>query len=131
MKRLSLSLTVLLLGGAPLVAVAADYGPNAPLLASNASAPQLPGAQARAAAHGEMPMPDAVEADAGGDADNAGNAATLPEPLEPRPVVRQATPSSHAPGPTASNKSHAAPIAHPVPPPATASWQSLLPGSIQ
>lgn len=131
MKRLSLSLTVLLLGGAPLVATAADYGPNAPLLASTANTPQLPGAQARAAAHGEMPAPEGVESESTTGTDGTDNAAAAPEPLDPQPSGRHVTPAPHALGPTASNKSHASPVERPVPLPATASWQSLLPGSIQ
>lgn len=127
MKRSSLWLTVLLIGGVPLTAAAVDYGPNAPLLAADTNAPQMPGSQASAAAHGEMPKPDAMaDTEEGGD---PGPAPTpqrmMPSTSSPRPVA-----PAHGVGPAASNKPHAS-ATRPVPVLPTASWQSLLPGSIQ
>ncbi|HEX7370105.1 MAG TPA: hypothetical protein VF284_07480 [Rhodanobacteraceae bacterium] len=125
MKHLSLCVTVLLLGGVPLTAAALDYGPNAPLLAAETASPQLPGAQVHAVAHGEMPQPEAMTADDGNDA--GGNPST--QHLAPSSSAHPGA-SRHVPGPAASNKPHGS-VAHPTPVPHTASWQSLLPGSIQ
>ncbi|HEU4855831.1 MAG TPA: hypothetical protein VFS86_00855 [Rhodanobacteraceae bacterium] len=127
MKHLSVWLALLLLGGMPLTAAALDYGPNSPLLAADTNVPQLPDAQVNAVARGEMPKPDVA-------ADNEGAAgeAAAPQRMTPSTASR----SAHAatlprnPGPSASNKPRV-PVAHPVPAPPTAAWQSLLPGSIQ
>lgn len=129
MKHSSLCLTVLLLAGTPLTAAALDYGPNAPLLAADANAPQLPGAQVDAAARGEMPRPDLAptESDeAGGDAQSA----VAPQRMTPSAATPRTTTATSDPGPTASNHPRT-PVAHPAPQPPTATWQSLLPGSIQ
>lgn len=124
MKRLSPWLAVLLLGSVPLSAAAFDYGPNPTLLAGDSGAPRLPGADVQAAEHGEMPGAAALPAD-NDDAD-ATNAAPAPEASRrTRPV-----PVRRAPGPSASNKPHA-PVPHALPASHTATWQSLLPGSIQ
>jgi hypothetical protein len=128
MKRSSLWLTVLLIGGVPLTAAAVDYGPNAPLLAADTNAPQLPGSQVSAAARGEMPRPDVTTdtEEGGGD---SGPAPTpqrmMPSTSSPRPIA-----PAQGVGPAASNKPHAS-ATRPVPALPTASWQSLLPGSIQ
>lgn len=125
MKRLSPWLAVLILCSLPLTAAAFDYGPSPTLLAGSADAPQLPGADVRAAARGEMPKPDVTPEDE-------------LEPEPPAPAPRTASPAAaparpgpvlHKLGPSASNKPHIQ-NAHPTPAPA-ASWQSLLPGSIQ
>lgn len=124
MKHSSLWLAVLLLAGTPLTAAAVDYGPNAPLLAADANAPQLPGAQVDAATRGEMPKPDYMSPDANEPA------TAPPQHLTPAAGSQRSTPSTGNPGPTASNRPRV-PVAHPVPQPPTATWQSLLPGSIQ
>lgn len=126
MRRSSLCLTVLLVGGVPLTAAAVDYGPNAPLLAADSNAPQLPGSQMGTAARGEMPKPDVMtDEDGGGDSIPAQQRMT-PSTSSPRSVV-----SARNPGPAARNKPPAS-SAHAAPPtPPTAAWQSLLPGSIQ
>ena len=129
MKHSSLCLTVLLLAGTPLTAAAVDYGPNAPLLAAEANAPQLPGAQVDAATRGEMPKPGYLSPDANEPAGNTASAVG-PQRLTSPTVSPRSTPSAGNPGPTASNKPRV-PMAHPVPPASTATWQSLLPGSIQ
>lgn len=131
MKHLSLYLTVLLLGGVPLSAAAFDYGSNSPLLAADTNAPQVPGASARDA-RGEMPKPDvmAVDANSAGDVADTGEAAPAPATrrMAPSTSSPRALPAPRNPGGSASNKPRL-PAAHPAP--ATASWQSLLPGSIQ
>src|SRR6185437_15726163 len=130
MKRSSLWLTVLLVGGVPLTAAAVDYGPNAPLLAADTNAPQLPGSQVTAAARGEMPKPDAMADSEEGGGDSAPGPAPAPERMMPSSASpRPATPV-HGMAPAASNKPHAS-ATRPVPALPTASWQSLLPGSIQ
>lgn len=129
MKRSLLWLTVLLLAGTPLAAAALDYGPNAPLLAADANAPQLPGAQVDAAARGEMPRPDLAPTES----DEAGGglpSTVAPQRMTPSAATPHAPPATGNPGPTASNRARA-PVAHPAPQPPTATWQSLLPGSIQ
>lgn len=129
MKHSSLWLTVLLLAGTPLTAAALDYGPNAPLLAADANAPQLPGAQVDAAARGEMPRPDLAPAES----DEAGggvSSTVAPQRMTPSAATPHTAPATSNPGPTASNHPRA-PVAHPAPQPPTATWQSLLPGSIQ
>lgn len=128
MRHSSLWLAVLLLAGAPLTAAAVDYGPNAHLLAADSNAPQLPGAQVDAAARGEMPKPDYISPDADEPAGGAPSPAA-PQRMTPSSASPRTTPATANPGPTASNKPRV-PVAHPVPPP-TATWQSLLPGSIQ
>lgn len=126
MRRSSLWLTVLLIGGVPLTAVAVDYGPNAPLLAADTNAPQLPGSQVNAAARGEMPKPDIMaDTEEGG-----GGSAPTPQRMTPSTSSpRSATPAQGL-GSAARNKPRA-PATRPVPVLPTASWQSLLPGSIQ
>ena len=130
MRRSSLWLTVLLIGGVPLTAAAVDYGPNAPLLAADSNAPQLPGSQVSAAARGEMPKPD-ITADTEQD---GGDSAPGPAPTQQRMMPSASPPRPVAPahnlGPAARNKP-SAPATRPVPAVPTASWQSLLPGSIQ
>jgi hypothetical protein len=123
MKHLSLCLTVLVLGAAPLTAAALDYGPDRPLLAAENGAPQLPSAQTRTESMGTMPKPDVAEVDSGGGAEAA--------PAVPR-VAPVASPGVTRPAPeaSASNKPRSR-IAKPATAPTPASWQSLLPGSIQ
>lgn len=122
MRRSSLWLTVLLIGGLPLTAAAVDYGPNAPLLAADTNAPQLPGSQGTTSARGEMSKAD-VMADEDGGGDSAPGPSSTPQHMMPHAAAP-------AHGTTARNKP-AAPASHPAPTPPTASWQSLLPGSIQ
>lgn len=124
MKHLSLWVTVLALGSVPLTAAAFDYGPNRPLLAAENGAPQLPGAQqTRAESLGSMPKPDVAEVDSGGGAEAA--------PAAPR-MAPASSPGVTRPAPetSASNKLRSR-IAEPATAPTPASWQSLLPGSIQ
>lgn len=128
MKHSSLWLAVLVLAGTPLTAAAVDYGPNAQLLAADNNAPQLPGAQVDAAARGEMPKPDYMTPDADEPAGNAPSA-VAPQRMTPSTAAAHTARATANPGPTASNKPRV-PVTHPVPPP-TATWQSLLPGSIQ
>ena len=130
MRRSSLWLTVLLFGGVPLTAAAVDYGPNAPLLAADANAPQLPGSQAGAAARGEMPKPDTIAEGEDGGSDSAPEPAPTPQRMMPSASSPRAAVPAHGLGPAASNKSRT-PAAQPTPTQPTASWQSLLPGSIQ
>ncbi|HVX04453.1 MAG TPA: hypothetical protein VHA71_04965 [Rhodanobacteraceae bacterium] len=116
----------MLIGGVPLTAAAVDYGPNAPLLAADTNAPQLPGSQA-SAARGEMSKPEVMaDEDGGGDAPGPTSA---PQRVTPSSSAHTAAPA-HGLGPAARNKPSAT-ASHPVPAPPTASWQSLLPGSIQ
>ena len=128
MKHLSWSLTVLLLGAVPLTAAALDYGPNRPLLAVENGTPPLPGANARTASMDALPKPDAMDASADGTPD-ASPAVSRVTPSTSSPPVT-AAPRGH--GPSASNKprstTKAKPTAEPDP---AATWQSLLPGSIQ
>lgn len=129
MRHLSLWLTVLLLSGVPLTAAALDYGPNSSLLAA-ANAPQLSDSQGRAGSTGEISKPDLATADSGDSED----AAPAPAPGHPRMTPGthspQPAPASRNPSSTASNKPRAATGQQPPEPP-TATWQSLLPGSIQ
>lgn len=127
MKHLSLWLTVILLGAMPLAAAAFDYGPNQPLLAADSSVPQLPGTQVHAVTAAELPAPDVIAAngsDAGaGATDGTPRARALPSP--------ESTPT-HRHVPVVRNRSHEPPSsAKPEPVPTQATWQSLLPGSIQ
>jgi hypothetical protein len=123
MKHLSSCLTMLVLGAVPLTAAALDYGPNHPLLAAENGAPQLPSAQTHAESMGTLPKPVVAEVDGGGSAE----AATV----VPR-VAPVASPGVTRPAPeaSASNKARSR-IAKPATAPTPASWQSLLPGSIQ
>ncbi|MES2403046.1 MAG: hypothetical protein V4567_01760 [Pseudomonadota bacterium] len=123
MKRSSLWLTVLLIGGVPLTAAAVDYGPNAPLLAADSNAPQLPGSQGNATARGEKPD---VMADSEDGGDSAPGPSAAPQRMTPSSSSPHAAPA-HG---TAARNKPSAPASHPAPTP-TASWQSLLPGSIQ
>lgn len=134
MKHLSLYLTVLLLGGVPPSAAALDYGSNSALLAADTNAPQLPGAAMHDAARGEMSKPDvmAVDANTADDTADAGEVVPTqaPQRMAPSASSPRAAPAPRASSNSASNKPRM-PAAHPTPVPATASWQSLLPGSIQ
>lgn len=117
---------VLLLAGVPLTAAAFDYGPNRPLLAAENGAPQLPTLQQRNAPSGEMSRPDVM------------TAATVETP-DPSPALPRMTPSASSPppaaqgsrGPTASAKPRSNTPIPPTAEPGPATWQSLLPGSIQ
>lgn len=123
MRHASLWLTVLLLGGTPLTAAAFDYGPNHPLLAAENGAPQLPVLQQRDAPAGAMSKPDVMPATSAENPD--------PSPAEPRMTPSSSSGQAGTPrprGPTAS-KSRSTNPQQPAPGPAT--WQSLLPGSIQ
>jgi hypothetical protein len=129
MRRSSLWLTVLLIGGVPLTAAAVDYGPNAPLLAADSNAPQLPGSQVAAAARGQMPKPDVVADSEDGGGDSVPGPASTPQRMMPSGSPQRAAAPAREAVSTARNKpSASATSATPVP---TASWQSLLPGSIQ
>lgn len=130
MRRSSLWLTVLLIGGVPLTAAAVDYGPNAPLLAADTNAPQLPGAQTGAAARGEMPKPDIMADSEEGAGDSAPGPSSAPQRMLPSTSSPRVIAPAHGLGPAARNKPRA-PATHPEPTLPTASWQSLLPGSIQ
>lgn len=110
MKLLSIPLWVLVLAAMPLTAAAFDLGPEQPLVAANAAAPQLPRLDA-AAPTAPMAKPDVPD-------------------VNSAPVV----PASPMPRPRAPSSSRVDKSAHaekPVPPPNQPSWQSLLPGSIQ
>jgi hypothetical protein len=122
MKHLPLWLTVLLLGGVPLTAAAFDYGPNRTLLAAENGAPQLPVLQQRDAPSGALSKPEVVTA-ASAESPNPSSAQSRMTPSAS--VTAAARPHE----PTASNQSHGANPEQPAPGPAT--WQSLLPGSIQ
>ncbi|TAN05046.1 MAG: hypothetical protein EPN38_12440 [Rhodanobacteraceae bacterium] len=126
MKRLSPWLAVLILCSVPLTAAAFDYGPDQTLLAGSADAPQLPGAAVREAARGELPRPDVMPDDAATDSDPP---APAPHATQPAAAPARPGPAIGKLGPSASNKPRIQ-AAHPTPAPA-ASWQSLLPGSIQ
>ncbi|HWG66016.1 MAG TPA: hypothetical protein VN662_01175 [Rhodanobacteraceae bacterium] len=130
MRRSSLWLTVLLIGGMPLAAAAVDYGPNAPLLAADTNAPQLPGSQVSAAARGETPKPELTDDTEAGGSDSAPGPAPTPQRMMPSASSPRAVAPAHGFGPAARNKPHA-PATPPAPALPTASWQSLLPGSIQ
>ena len=113
MKLLSLPVLVLILAALPLTAVAMDYGPARPMLAAGGGAPQLPSLESGAPATAPIGKPDVP------DSANPGVSAAAPAPLP------------HAS--TSANR-HADKPAHPgktATPPSQASWQSLLPGSIQ
>lgn len=129
MKRSWLWLAVLLIGGVPLTAAAVDYGPNAPLLAADTNAPQLPGSQVNAAARGEMPKPE-VTADEDGGGDSAPGPSSVPERMVPSASSPRTVAPAHETGAAARNKPRAS-TARPAQALPTPSWQSLLPGSIQ
>lgn len=124
MKHLSMLLTVLMLGSVPLAAAALDYGPNQPLLAAENGAPQAPGMHAHVASTRATPKLYAAET---GD-DEASDAS----PEAPRTATAASSlivqRSGH--GPSASNRPQST-VAKPATAPSPASWQSLLPGSIQ
>lgn len=123
MKHLSLCLTVLALGALPLTAAAFDYGSNRPLLAAENGPPQLPGAQLHGSSTGRMPKPDVADIESGDGAE--------PAPAVPRNAPA-ATPGVARPAPqTSARDKPRARIAEPASAPTPASWQSLLPGSIQ
>lgn len=129
MKLLSVSLTVMLLGGVASTAAAADYGSNSPLLAANTDASAVAGAQERGESQAMAPI------DVGGSDENAAGANEDNAVPDPQHVTRAATSphpdaSARTPGPSAGSKPRV-PAVQSVAPPATASWQSLLPGSIQ
>lgn len=126
MRRSSLWLTVLLIGGVPLTAAAVDYGPNAPLLAADTNAPQLPGSQVSAAARGEMPKADVMA-----DSEDGGSDAPGPASAPQRMTPSSSSPRAAAAHGVAAHNKPSAPASHPAQTPPTASWQSLLPGSIQ
>ncbi|MGH8214902.1 MAG: hypothetical protein ACREPZ_04330 [Rhodanobacteraceae bacterium] len=126
MKHLTLWVTVLVLGAMPLAAAALDYGPNRPLLAVENGAPHAPDAQARAESTGAMAKPDVASV-----ADVEAEASDAAPVVAPR-VTPATSPGAPRPGqaPSASNKPRSK-IARPATAPSPASWQSLLPGSIQ
>jgi hypothetical protein len=128
MRRSSLWLTVLLIGGVPLTAAAVDYGPNAPLLAADTNAPQLPGSQGATSGRGEMSKPDVMADSEDGGGDSTPGPSAAPQRMTPSSSSPHAAAPAH--GASARNKP-SAPASHPAPTPPTASWQSLLPGSIQ
>lgn len=122
MRSLSLCLTVALLGGAPLAALAMDYGPGAPLLAAETNAPTLPGAAVRGeAVHGESASAEPAATPEEEDPVRA--------TLAPRVAPSAGGPHAGSTTATATRPRVAAPASTGTP--ATASWQSLLPGSIQ
>lgn len=134
MRHLPLWMTVLLLGGLPLAAAAVDYGPNAPLLAADTGAPQLPGALEHRSPKGESAKSGLMPLDVNTSNDSAEADETVPLPAAQRTAPSAASPRPAQPprntGPSASNKPRA-PATHTTPVPVPASWQSLLPGSIQ
>ncbi|MGH8183254.1 MAG: hypothetical protein ACREPH_06325 [Rhodanobacteraceae bacterium] len=133
MRHLSLCVTVLLLGGLPLTAAAVDYGSDSLLLAADTGAPQLPGAIGHGAAKGESAKPGLMTLDANAANDSAEANEVVPLPATQRMAPSGASHPASAPrntGASASNKPRA-PTTRPIPAPVPASWQSLLPGSIQ
>lgn len=117
-------MTVLVLGTMPLTAAAFDYGSNRPLLAAENGAPQLPGAQLHASSMDTMPKPDVAAVDSGEGAEAAPASPRVAPPQSPG-VTRS------VPATSASIKPRSSRIATPATAPTPASWQSLLPGSIQ
>lgn len=125
MKHLSSWLTVLILGAVPLSAAALDYGPNRSLLAVESGASQLSGARASAASMDTAAKPDRAGAtNTEGDASDA-----LPATPPIAPVVSPGV--SRASQPPSQSSKPLRKIAKPATAPSPASWQSLLPGSIQ
>lgn len=125
MKRLSMWLTVLLLGSLPLAAAALDYGPNRQLLAAENGAPQLPLAQSQPAAQGALAKPDLGET---GASETPGPASSMPRAA---PSTSLPAAAARDTGPTASNKQRGPVQPKPVDQLDPAAWRSLLPGSIQ
>lgn len=125
MKQLSMWLTVVLLGGLPLAAAALDYGPNRPLLAAENGAPQLRTAPESATSM-QATKPDLAEA-----GDDTPEAAATPPRMAPSTASPPATTATRSPGPSANNKPRVQAPARPVALPESATWRSLLPGSIQ
>ncbi|MBS0381501.1 MAG: hypothetical protein JSR56_03625 [Proteobacteria bacterium] len=121
MKRLSLCLAVILLGGLPLAAAALDYGPDRPLLAAENGAPQLPTARESVSAM-QVTKPDLAEPE---DTQEA----TTPQRMTPS--AASPAPAPRGTGPSASNKPRASAPPKPAAQPDAATWRSLLPGSIQ
>lgn len=114
MKFLSIPVAILILVALPLTATAVEYGPGRAMLAASDGAPQLPTLGTGAASAAPMEKPDLADATGAG-------APAAPAPVPP--------PHAHAPA-----SHHADKPAHPgkaAAPPTQASWQSLLPGSIQ
>jgi hypothetical protein len=123
MKHLAPWLTVLLAGCFPLTAAAFDYGPNHPLLAAENGAPQLPALQSHQ-----------TSADSAKPGVTATSAVERPDPMAPRMTPSASSPppdTARSRGPTASAKPLSATSTPPATAPGPATWQSLLPGSIQ
>lgn len=128
MKHQSIWIAALLLAGAPMCARALDYGPAAPLVATEAGSQQLP---LPTAVGNDTARPEIADAGAD-DAADAGAAATAPEAPHVAPSGASPRPASvrdHPP--TVRSKAPAQPASHPAAPATATSWQSLLPGSIQ
>ncbi|HEX5352669.1 MAG TPA: hypothetical protein VFW60_01165 [Rhodanobacteraceae bacterium] len=126
MKHLSLWLTVLLVGAAPLAAAAADYGPNCQLPAANNGEQQTSATQTAAAPTDAIAKSDPLAAGAD---DPSGIL-----PLSPRVAPASSAPSSSAlrsQGPMSSSKPRGNAPTKPAVEPNPATWQSMLPGSIQ
>ncbi|MGH8155139.1 MAG: hypothetical protein ACREP0_07895, partial [Rhodanobacteraceae bacterium] len=110
-------------------AAAADYGSNSPLLAANTDASAVDGAQARGESPG-MAAIDTNDSDESAAAASEDTTASGPQRVTGTATSPHPDASARTPGPSASGKPRA-PAVQPAAPLATASWQSLLPGSIQ